>query len=101
MSCHKRRLLNPQKYLANSSAGGFSISLKFVMPAGIRGPQFGNHSARAHLPVAFLYATNNSKGSLLEKLIAAKLAKFHAFCDTQKFITVVTTASKFRVLWNM
>jgi len=71
------------------------------MPTGIRGPQFGNHSAPSHLPIAFLYATNNTKGSLLEKLIAAKLARFHAFYDTQKFITVVTTACKLGIFFFM
>jgi hypothetical protein len=70
------------------------------MPSGISGPQSGNHRALSHLPVAFLFATNNTKGSLLEKLIVAKLAKFHASYG-QKFIAVVSTACRFRVLWNM
>jgi hypothetical protein len=108
-----RRVLTPDDELSQKEAvksakitcyffcRGFSVSLKFVMPASIRGPQFGNRSAPALFTIAFLYATNNTKGSLLEKLIVAKLAKFHAFYDTQEFIAVVSTACCFSVLWNM
>jgi hypothetical protein len=74
------------------------MSLKFVVPAGIRGAQFGNHKIPCFLPTDSFAPQLMQLRCILEKVRVAQQVKFHAFYDTQKFIIVFTTARTFRVL---